>query len=252
MNQYGSTVRTFRARNLFETTITPPNDLTVASATCKRQVLNREQYQLNIQSNLIIKRLGVFCNFADGLVFKSSAWPLNVSMFATVYQRTLVAGSFNVTAGSKAVTGVGLSAFADQDRILLYCGASPLTRQYFIVDGTPASDNAMTLTDYSDITAVNPGLMYKMTAIVGTSGGTLNFPSIRELNYMYEVDQFWSPLLLGSPLMTDMLITVLLNNGLTKQFDSSDTPFLTKSVDTSFAASAVAFDVVADVEYTPA
>jgi len=252
MNQYASSLRSFRARNLFETTITPPNDLTVAYASCKRQVLNRYQPLVNIQSNLLVKRLGVFSNFADGLVFKNNAFPLGVTLSVAAYTRTLLAASFfNIAAGSKAVAGSGFTGLTNNTILMLAVHGSAPSWQYFILDGDPASDNAMTFTDYSDTTGNDPGLMYKLTVVPGSA--FFYYSWISELNYMYEIDKFLTPLAYGSAGMTDLVIQVFLNQGLGRDYyDSHDTTFLTKSVDTAFAASAVHFDVVADLEYTPA
>lgn len=245
-NKYSSILRTVRARNVYEGVIAPPADLTIVSGDWVQQVLQDRANIQSVQSNFILRRLGIFSNFADGLVFKNANERINVRIFAQAYTRTLLTGTLQTTVGSKAVTGVGTSFTTEvftQD--ILAIPASGDQYSYHIVDGDPADDFNLNLTDYAEYNAITPA--YKL--ISQPSFVQFNYRHISELNYMYEIDEFFSPLQFATPALTDIVILAAINQS-SLNFSASDIDFLTKSISTDFVDDVVHFDVVAELEFT--
>ena len=246
MNQYSSVCRTMRARNVFEGAISPPADLTIASADWLPQILNKRGNLMNINGNFVIRRLGVFANFADGFVFANAAERLNLFLSSQAYTRTVIGGGdLSMTLGSKAVTGTGFAGNIFDQNILAVPYAGTET-QYYIVDGNPADDNNLDVTDYAEKDVVAAPLT-KLTSLPNYE--RLDYTRISELNYMWDVNEFISPLAFASVLATDVVITVYVNQN-SLNFGDSDITFLTKSISDTYDGDIAHFDVVGDIEYT--
>jgi hypothetical protein len=245
-NKYASVLRSFRARNLCEVAIAPPADLTILSSDWLPQILNKRQNLLHIQSNFTIKRLGIFCNFADGFVFKNAWERLNVTIHTHAYARAVVTGAtIDLVTGVKAATGAGFTGNLFDDNVIMvpYAGDQ---YQYFILDGDPADDNNLDLTDYPEADTLSAPV-YLLTSL--PSYETFDFTRISELNYMYEADEFITPVGFAGPTMTDLVMRVSVNQG-SLAYGASDIEFLTKSISTEYEEDVAHFDLVGDVEYT--
>jgi len=249
MNKYASQSRVFRARNVVEGgALAPPADFTMTAAMIKTQLLQPDR-TLNLNGNFTVQQLGVFCNFADGLVFKDARYRLDVLITA----RTFVQAGADLTGvltfdpSTKDVTAVGgafLAEIVPGDYISIIASGF---KEYAIVDSR-TNNNLMALRDYPFLSP--PGLAYtarKLTA----SGGTVSSFLIRdisELNYLHACDAFLSPSAFSTAAATDVLMTATIlqrvNGG-----GALSIPFLTKGIDVSFTNN-VFFDIVANVEYT--
>lgn len=235
-----------RARNVYEGAISPPATLTIASADWLPQILNKRGNLMSINSNLVLKRLGVFANFADGFVFANASERINLALDTHAYTRDVIAGGdMSFTLGSKAVTGTGFAGNIFDGNILVvpYAGTEV---QYYIVDGDPSDDNNLDVTDYAEKDVVAAPLVRLLSL---PNYELLDYTRISELNYMWNVDEFISPLAFASAATTDVVITVRVNQT-SLNFGASDIDFLTKSISDTYDGDMVHIDVVGDIEYT--
>jgi len=246
MNAYSSVLRTLRARNVCETTISPPTSLTIADTEWVRQVVTNRALWVSPQSNFTIKRLGMFCNFADGLVFANANERLNVTLHTQAFTRLQVGTSITMVSGAKAATGVGFTGNISQNTILRvpYSGTE---YQYVICADDPSTDTDVDLTDYAEANVTGASLV-KLVALPNYH--RLDFTRISELNYMYDIDEFVSPLAFASAAATDMVMWCEVNQTEFNYYKSS-IDFLTRSVSPDYDGDAVHFDLVVEVEYTP-
>jgi hypothetical protein len=88
MNNNGGLERTFVARKVLEHTISPPNNLAIADAEWTDQLFygleginTLSAFQIfNQDANMFIKSIGLYCNFADGLVFHTPEYRINARL----------------------------------------------------------------------------------------------------------------------------------------------------------------------------
>jgi hypothetical protein len=254
MNAYGSVVRTLSARNVLETVIAPPMSVSVLPADWKGQIFQDTMWVSSIGvppwlkgSNLILRRVGLFSNFADGLVFATPCQRLRILIEA--YPYTLGAqltGSVSWPADSKTMTGT-LTAFNTE----LYPGAVVKIRAggapcpiLGIVE-TVLSPTSCLMSDYG------PGganLANLVTVIPQPVAAWLVGVSL--LNYMHEAERFIPAGVLGGNLDTFFLkASIVQGSGNLPAVQPVE--FLTKTIDTAFARDSAFFDVVADLEITP-
>lgn len=244
-NKYNSNLRTYRARNVYESTITPPNDFTIAQANWVPQLFRPHDFlgvgsdfDYPLSSNLIIKRLGLFCNFADGLVWASPT--VRLDLLVLVYGMIPVTrtGVVTFTVDSKTVTGVGtnfVGQFTPNGFIL-----DPATMTPYKIRSitNPAT---MVLTDYALFTSAG----VQATSLTGTIASGVMLHQMAEFNYMYDLEHFFSVASLPgiSILIPQVTIYNSGNNALN---------LYTISIDTTYGGKNILFDVVADFEITEA
>lgn len=246
MNQYGSVVRRLVARNLAELTMPAiPVDLQIANASWKSQLVRYKRptvatdyLRMNVNSNVVVRELGIFCNFADGLVFHSPANRLTAFVTVGGYsQGSALTGAITSTIGSKALSAVGGSFTTE-----LSVGGTiedDLNNMY-VVDAIADNDNA-TLTDYALVSRAGT-TWYGMSA-----GGSATWQTdITQLNYMFRQERFNANALFSAAGVQQIGIRVAVQN----QNTAATVDFLTKTIDTTYAADTVIFDAIADVEFT--
>jgi hypothetical protein len=194
---------------------------------------------LNPDSNLIVHNIGLFCNFADGMVFKTPI-PIHMALRAETYNRDavlpLLTGVISATAGTQAISGGGTTFFATElaagDVIVL--NGMPL-RIFHVTD----DDNAETY-EYIPVTVAAEMFVQKLS-VTGADNTETMF--ISTLNDMYPATSFVHPVALYA-----LPSAYIFLRGLFKTDINFD--FLTKSVDTSFDGDLVYWTVQADVEFT--
>lgn len=251
MNKYASQSRVFRARNVVEGgALAPPADFTMTSAMIKTQLLQPDR-TLNLNGNFNVQQVGVFCNFADGLVFKDARYRLDVLITARTFVQagadltgvlTFDPSTKNVTA--PAGTGAFLAELVAGDYISII---APGFKEYAIVN-TITNNDLLALRDYPFLSP--PGLLYtarKLTASGGTASAFL-IRDISELNYFHACDAFLSPNAFSVAAATDILMTATIQQRVNGG-GAISIPFLTKGIDVAFTND-VFFDIVANVEYT--
>lgn len=265
MNKYTSINRTLRARNIYNTTINPPNDLSLASANFDLQLLTKykdsrstvsivESY-FNENANIIIHSIGVFSNFADGLVFKERDERLDIKLNVVAATRTALTGTVTTAAGSTVLTGVAGTTFdtelVAEDIIMADPAVSP--GEYHIIDTTPVAANVGALRDEAkDSEAAIT--FYRLDPVGSFQYAITN---ISELNKMQDISLLIQPRLFSTSAATELVIQATCNRaGLLAPFillaepDGHNCDFLTKSINATYATDAIHFDIVADVEYT--
>jgi hypothetical protein len=206
---------------------------------------------MNLNSNILLKRVGEFCNFADGLVSKKVSVGLGTGGFngldinirASAYSRSLIAGTtITGTTASRTLTvagpGVGLAAGAV---LLLTSGINQFfapVYEYVMVESFAAPN--LVLYDYPKYNYVAFPL-YLLNFIAESY--FYHAIDINELNYMYEADNYFTPNQFSTAAATDIVIFgQAIPNGTVEYF--------TKSIDTSYLNDIALFDMLAEIEFT--
>jgi len=230
-NQAGQPVQRFPSYPL----PLPPALLRVnAGSSVSNFVTELTLQQLPIEANVGIRRLGLFCNFADGLVFADprQRFLLDVQSFGAT--EITLPGSVNFTLGNPFITGVGFLALAPGD-VIIDSDNHPYT-----ID-TVYNDTTALLTQFSKSTSV----AFSLVKLALTSSLDFQLPEVAVLNYMYEAECYFPVanfLVAGN---TRILIQ------LTTFMSDATTDFYTITVDPAFVGAQLIFDAHVDLEITP-
>ena len=243
-NQYGSRTRRFIGGNFYSAAITPPTTFAIAPLANTRFLRTLAPSQgfgkclLNPNSNAIVKRIGIYSNFADGLVWGDPDGypnPFQVAVLGKLYNRdSYLTGSYSVSAGSVNVTG-DTSTLASGNAIIL--GGFPC-----MVD-TIVGANAFTIYDPIPVTITNQVSTQKLL-LIGTGLSPSMF--INTLNDMYDCDGAVIPTGAINPsniAPAYMFLQVAVRV-------SKAMALLTKSISTAFSGDICALHVQCDVEFT--
>jgi len=263
MNKYSSYLRTFRGRRLVEKAIAPPANFTIGLTDWNPVIFTRSfnllttfpatllNAPMNIAGNITLKKIGVFSNFADGLVAKKVSVGLGAGGFngldinvrAASYTRAFVpATTISGDPSSRTMTVAGAGAGLDAGAAILMIGggnqfAFPLW-EYAFVESFVAPD--LVLSDYPKYTYVAQPV-YLLTAIAESR--FFHMIDLNELNYLYNADHFFTPLQFSSANATDVIIWAqAMPNGTVEYF--------TKSIDPTYLNDIALFDAVAEFEFT--
>lgn len=245
-------MRMLTARNVWEGVLPViPANMVLTGANCVYQIANRQRIVLNNDSNILIRKAGVFCNFADGLVFAEPGQSMQIVIESYALPTpTLLTGSVGFTYNSKLLQGVG-SLFVAEIQApgvdILKLQPPFFTQNFnhprYVQVDTVTNDLQLNMTDYAVFTsgagayeayAYPPGLVVSSTNFI--------LENVHTLNHMYEVNHFISPALYAS-LGNELVIVANVN-------PLRDVTFFTKSIDTTFAGDKVNFDVILEIEIT--
>jgi hypothetical protein len=255
---YNGTIRTFIARNVLHTkTISPPSDITFASSDFRTVVAGIMPRQLNQNSRMIVRRIGLFCNFADGLVFKNEHQRFDISAKAIgVENDSLLTSTATTAIDSRTLSGVGTdddATLSDGD-ILYAIAGSPARGQYLVVDGSPAATST-DVTQFPLFASAGDVTINKVSP-TGSSDDE-GFIHVNALNTMYDMNWFVNPANLDADSLVDTILLFNVNQDLLIgggssgwTVDSHSTAMLTKSVDTDFSDDTVTMDIVMECETT--
>jgi len=257
-NKYSSNVRTYTARNLvwdvsggqpIPYKINAPVALTV-SAAGMLPVFYRAQFPTEVdwnrESKITIKRAGIFCNFADGLVQKMDTSRVIMNITAGIYSEAGISGAITTfTKGSNAVAGTGLNVGTITPGKVIYDNSIPgSVYPYFVQAAAVASPGTAYITDYAWRTSGPIASIPMYNNSVGQSQ-TFTIYNIATLNSMYEAEIFF-------PFTPTGLATDRLFLSCQLGIDSATSlDFFTKTIDPAFNGQAVSFDSVIEVEITP-
>lgn len=237
-NKYGSIVRTYTVRNMYEDTLSPGTDITVPHTSPTRSVPFFPLHA-NKETNFSVKRVGVFSNFADGLVFAN---PENrLSVFMRFFAYTL-AESYEVqlTYGNKAVTTIGTPNWTPGSDLVI--SIEGIHRRI-----NPTAAGTGNLLDYWD----GGSNTFDARNLATPSGGaTYTAMAISTLNCMYDVVELAEPFSFGFGIDYDTIDMEVALNVVPGGVGTTD--FLTNIIDASFTGESVYFDVVTEVEFTGA
>lgn len=243
MNQYGSVVDRFIARNVLEQAINPPAAFSIANASWVDAFLRSltptafTTRYINRNSNMILRRAGLFCNFADGLVIDgTNRIDLGISFRALNASGAIISGNF--TAGSTALTGgtAFLTELSAGDIVL-----DPVFQPFRIASVT--NDTDAVLDERAIFTGPANTTVYSQSAFYG-----VHIPGIQELNQMYDHEIF-API--GSYALTtpDFIFAAV---SLANEDTTSTVDYMSKTISTAYAGDTARFDVYADIEFTRA
>lgn len=243
-NKYGSITRTFILRNWYEDTLNPGTDVVLPSPVSMGVASNRFfpyfTRDTNKDTNYVVSRVGVFSNFADGLVLKNPADRIDVALSFSAYLEK-ESYSLNFTYGSKAVTlaagTTGWGAGTLQQVLVSELPGRPgATARY--IDATDAANGV--LNDYWD----QPSGARTCKNLQFVDGSTFLRFGLSALNCMINLNEFAQPFVFSTAQNYD---AITLGGALN---DDHTATFLTNIIDSSFADEKVIFDIVADVEFT--
>ena len=273
-NKYGSNVRTYVARNLiwnglhqFEVvpttpslyTLAPPATLPVNNDTghtagkqddmfFRNQIRNRltpTGQSWNHKSNLNVKRMGVFSNFADGLVLSNT--DTRLSLILTTYTATITqyTGSVPFVTGHNYITGAtGLSSLP----IIAGDGScisdNALIENASIYTCYVTSDTAAQLSDFAFSSVTNT----KVYGVNLANPQTYYLNSIPALNTLYDTEIFLRSGIDAAAYTAGARTIIMAQLALE---GATVYNFYTKTIDTTLTYN-VSFDAVLEIELTPA
>lgn len=239
-NKYFGVQRQFLAKGVYSAAINPPNNFTVPTvAGFATTIVDIDQESIDPDTNVILTEVGLFSNFADGLVLGQACQRLLLGFTARAFRDDPTVGDLQgavtINTCSKAVTGAGAAfdtELADGDYFAVGSWV-------YKVDGNPAGANLMNIAYWPPQN--HSGSTGTKLQQVGTQ--TFRRVEITDLNMMVPVNEFLTPALFSSTAVTKMAIEVSFLQGV-------DLIFLTKSIDTSYADDPCFFDVRLGIEYT--
>jgi hypothetical protein len=239
MNTYGSSNRTYVARNVREATISPPTDIAVSQAGWFTQLLKPISL-VQYQENVLLRRVGLFSNFADGLVWADpkTRLQINIEASAAAYLNTF---SATPTPKSKALVGAGTHFLTDVNPGDVLYGQ---TSQTWNLVYTVNNDTSITFADYYE--SANAGAeIFRVYGVGGSQvGPSAILYGVDLFNFMYELE---FPVNVGAA-RTPPLHSFLKATVYNIPDAAPDPTILTKSIDTAFATDKAFFDVIAEVE----
>jgi hypothetical protein len=262
-NNYESKVRTYLARNLIWNasasspdlyTLSPPNDLDIASSDTVIQMFRLNWpigKEYRIQGNANIKRIGVFSNFADGLVMNNIKDRLYLWITGAQMSISKQPGTVDFTEGSNIITGTNLNAAYPgagfqgfiMDDSFIQGSLANHSYPYAIYDVALAGTSAR-ISDYAYRTISNTSIHQ----LVYSNVQTYTPIQIPALNTMFDAEAFIQSFIAAGPVAENMMFYATL--GFNSPESGSDFTFYTKSIDTSFDTIPVSFDAVAEIEIT--
>jgi hypothetical protein len=251
MNKYGSIERTFWARNIYQGALPAaiPADLVIAQADWHTQLSVNKYYGLDpvsINTNVMLKQVGLFCNFSDGLVFKSykDVIDLQISSFVANPVVPAKTGTLICSPASRTVTGSGFAALLPRQIINVpFIG-------FFIVESI-VNDGQAVLTDFPKYTLLigAPGAWTAWAAAGPTN--TIYPDDIRILNTFLPYENSISPVPYSAAVATSQLmIQIDVKTNSSPLQDAHDVTFETITIDTAFNSAPCAFDVGLVLELT--
>lgn len=220
----------------YDNVISPPNDFTLPeSAITNNFYFRLDQNFIDENTNYRIRNIGVFSNFADGLVPKNPGFNIKVSFGIQGYEYDSdVTGTSTPVPGSKIVTGVGTNYTAE-----LSVNDTITEGRYLYHVASVDSNTQITLREYVQDDSFSTSLD-KLSFTAASSSVITDIPVV--LNAMHPVEEF-IPVEFFSSTPTYIGFYGRLSH-------VGDIDFLTKSISTDYDGDSCFFDIYADVEYT--
>jgi hypothetical protein len=201
---------------------------------------------------MIVHNLGLFSNFADGLVFKDLRQRMPLTILATAFTgtpATPIVGTVAILAGQSSVIGDVSTQFLSGGALNALPAntyVADANGYVYKVNGAPSTEHALNFfgTPMNSIAA--GGRLFKLTAAAGPV-----IPRSCEigavLNTMFPVEQYFYPS--QAVPSTSKLYWVTFEVSIP---NSVAVDFLTASIDAGFTGNNVNFSVAVDIEFTPA
>jgi hypothetical protein len=257
-NRYGSYSRTIVARNVvWDGSVAPfagkvlaspsplvinnPGDTQGQFFQFNNGSLSGDEW--NTDGNAFIKRIGVFSNYADGLIFATPSSRLSVQVRTAVVEiiPQQQAGLMNFTAGSNVVTGTGFNQLSSSP-----CFIADTANVYDAHYYTFYRQNNVLgyISDYAFVDKVAAPV--SEVALQNTLS-SVTLRSIGQLNQFYDAEFFLPAHITKLTAAQTVLFYGVLNldSGLSMNF-------ATNIIDVTLNNNIVTFDIMAEVEVTPA
>lgn len=250
-NRYSSTQRFLRARNIAVSTITPGVDLTINAALFRTSIFNAydSKYKIapfqavniiDLDTAVQVKQIGVYSNFADGLIFKEPAHGFDVAINYEAFTRVAITPTALFTEGSKNVT---LSANLAPSLAGYFIRND--VGQYYNVYSHVSGTSAVVLSDYSKETNA-ASVITKLSSL--RTGQSVYMTNINQLNTLFDFDGFLDRSLIGGSTATDILLYANLEPFMS--YMTHSIVFRTDTIDPAFTAAPVCFDIGITAEFT--
>lgn len=256
-NKYGSNIRTYTARNLVwdcsahqpvPHVMASPANLVLDASGAGTDSLLKGFYRAqmgtadwNIHSRLSIKRAGLFCNFADGLVQQMDAKRIKMTITAALYDYLpLVTGhTAKFYSNSNEITGPTLDVDVTAGDAIYDVTNS---EAYFVQSAAASAGDPAYLTDYHTSPTTADLDIVKLVTTPLTSMSFI-IQNVATLNTMYETEIFF-PFTKGTNQHVFLSCELSILGG-------TSYSFYTKTIDPLFNSLPVSFDSVIEVEVTP-
>lgn len=254
MNKYGSSIRTYVATTLlWDTsvdTVGSPAGLQTLNAPfplslfhTSKDLISSQPFNTNFpfgtkwkkSNNLNIKRIGLFSNFADGLVMSNTDARLVITLKSFILTHVTVEGNFQFTEGSNVVTGDFSNVPSDCNFLMDNTG-----NIYHIEN--KYSSAAYRISNFAFTTASSNTSVFTL-ALKGSFIYS-SFPIV-SLNTMFDTEVFFdNSVEIG---ISDIPVLIADLN----IFGGTTFNFYTKTISTDFNTLPVNFDCVLEAEITP-
>lgn len=246
-SRYFAQQRRIIARQVYSGLLAPPADFVIPSGSLVTRAFILNHNNINVESNIVIRNVGLFCNFADGLVFSmASVEPTAFQLKAYAYgpKGTNKTGTLSIVAGSTAVVGVGTQFDTDPDIAADGTFALDGSNAFIYRISSISDDTNLVLKEYpiASFSGQNFGLCTQLggtkTLEFGTEIGVLN-----EMIPFDEVVSLPSFVPYGSDIQF-IVLEIIFDN------EDPDWTFLTKSISTDFSGDGATFYAMMDIELT--
>lgn len=233
-NKYFSVERRVWAAAVAQDTLAVPAVITINTVAPKFFSIN--QAKINPNSNMVISRLGLFSNFADGLVWRLLNDRIWIACTAYAFNSgSDITGVSNPAGGTQTINGVGTQYTTD------------LAVNDYITNGfwiwkvsSITNDTTLSVREWIEFSGANQTIR-KLT----TLGTDVLLPfQIRTLNDMYDCNEFIQPAQFATSAVGFMAIEATL------ALADAATEFLTDSINPAFNGDVCHFDVSMDLEFT--
>jgi hypothetical protein len=228
-----------------EQTLVAATDITIPAVSFEPVLINIPLDQYNHRSNIEIRSIGLYSNFADGLVFRDPYTPVAVGLKVSRMVRSVLTGDpgGGVDYTLKTVSGSGTNFLAElaAGNIIgqhpVVSGAVPFL--FGIVDSV-TNNTSLELTSYplnEDGGAAIPFIKLEEESSVNF------YTEVHTLNEMYSLVNYINPAELsgnGEYIIMQMYIV-----------NRTDLVFLRDTISSDFDDDNVWFHGVAELEYTP-
>jgi len=251
-NKYGSVVRAYTVRNLYETTLTAGNDITLP--VVNNRTMTQMVADISRETIFSPRRIGIFSNFADGLVFKNPADRINIGVQYDPFNKG-DEYTFAFTQGLKAITTVAGTPGWTPGTTYPISVEVPVTvtgfgNEEIVVNVTATGANTGDLEDYWAYGTNNLIAHALSNSIIVPTTRTVF--GISALNCMYEFNDVATPFLVTGGDTFDLVRMRLNVNTLGGGVANNTTTFLTSNINSVFDDETVYFDAVVEVEFTTA
>jgi len=242
-NKYFSQEQRLLSRGVYTGAINPPADFGIAKSSDYKGMFYPSLAVVNMYANAIVKSIGLYCNFADGLVFALPSQPLilNLSILGFASTGGTLLGTSSSISNMNGLHGAGTSY---DTQLVAGDYIRSLTSKYIYKVKTVTDADDLVLYGYYPQT-ISSERFEKLSVL-----GTLVPQGIVQINTLNEMYPITLPSMQSLFASNSFIRTFTLEINLDIEATSGVT-FLTKSVDTSYAADTVTFDGAIDFEFTP-